>query len=407
MNEAMHITLLQLLLQASLWLAASVVLLALVRPLLLRLGGASLAYRSWWLLPLVLLTPYLPLPPLPLGDVLPVGGLVALPGVTAQDMTGPPGWHVLLAWAWLAGLMLSVRRGWRAQQRFEQGMGSLQSRGDGSWQASADPGLPALVGLWRPRIVVGPGFDAQFGPVERELVLRHERNHRRHGDPWANALLMLVRCVFWFHPLLPWAARRFLRDQELACDARTVGADPALVRPYAAALLKAQGIAVVVPMACHWRRPSLLEERITMLVQPKRKRLQRWSGQMMVVALCAAAGGAAWASQESRAPTGAIQLVMPGDRDAQVVKMPPPRYPKHAVDNRLTGEVVLRVDIDADGDLGKVRVLKASNPGIFEDVSIAAARQWTYQAAIRDGRPVASALRIPITFAMDEPEPTP
>ncbi len=218
---------------------------------------------------------------------------------------------------------------------------------------------------------------------------------------------MLVRCVFWFHPLLPWAARRFLRDQELACDARTIGADPALVRPYAAALLKAQGIAVVVPMACHWRRPSLLEERITMLVQPQRKRLQRWSGQMMVVALCVAAGGAAWAGQEVPAPTVAVHPVMPGDRDAQVVKMPPPRYPKHAVDNRLTGEVVLRVDIDADGDLGNVRVLKASNPGIFEDVSIAAARQWTYQAAIRDGRPVASALRIPITFAMDEPEPTP
>ncbi len=407
MSEAIPFTLLQLLLQASLWLAASVVLLALVRPLLLRSGGAQLAYRSWWLLPLVLLTPYLPLPPLPLGDVLPKGGLVALPGASTQDMTEAPMWPALLALVWLVGLVLSMLRGWHAQLRFEQGMGRLQPRGDGSWQASADPGLPALVGLWRPRIVVGPGFDAQFGPAERELVLRHERNHRRHGDHWANAVLMLLRCVFWFHPLLPWAARRFLRDQELACDARTVGAHPALARAYATALLKTQGIPAVAPMACHWRRPSLLKERVTMLIQPQRSLLQRVTGQMMVVALCVAAAGAAWASHVTPAPAAVATPVQSGDRDAQVVNMPPPRYPKHAVDNRLTGEVVLRVDIGADGDLGRVRVLKASNPGIFEEVSIAAARQWTYQAAIRNGRPVASALRIPITFAMDEPEPTP
>ncbi len=40
--------------RASLWLALGVILLATVRPLLVRLGGAGLVYRSWWLLPLLL-----------------------------------------------------------------------------------------------------------------------------------------------------------------------------------------------------------------------------------------------------------------------------------------------------------------------------------------------------------------
>ncbi len=404
MNEAIPAGLIHVLLQASLWLAVAVVLLALVRPLLLRLGGAPLAYRSWWLLPLVLVTPYLPLPTLPVDGALPVSGLIALPGIVTHDGADAPGWPLLLAAVWSGGLVLSVLRGWRAQRRFEQGMGALRPRSDGSWQASADPGLPALVGLWRPRIVVGPGFDAQFDPVERELVLRHERNHRRHGDHWANGMMMLVRWVFWFHPLLPWAARRFLREQELACDARTVGAHPALFRPYATALLKAQGIPAAAPMACHWRRPSLLKERITMLVQPERKTLKWLTGQVMLAALCVVVGGAAWASQGMASPPVAGTAPAGGDRDAQVLKKPPPRYPKHAADNRLTGEVVLRVDIRADGGVDQVRVLKASNPGVFEEVSIAAARQWTYQAAMKNGRPVAGALRIPITFAMDEPE---
>jgi len=407
MSEAIHVGLLPLLLHASLWLTIGVLLLAMLRPLLLRLGGAPLAYRSWWLLPLVLIALCLPLPPLPMGNMLPAIGLVALPDTSVPRIPDMLSWPALLSMAWWVGIGVSMLRNWRAQRRFESGMGTLRPRADGSWQASADPGLPALVGLWQPRIVVGPRFDAQFDAVERELVLQHERHHLRHGDHWANGLLLLARCVFWFHPLLPWAARRFLRDQELACDARILEAHPTLRRPYAMALLKVQGAPAAAPMACHWRRPSLLKERITMLARPKRKAWGWVAGQLLVAGMCVTVGAAAWASQATSTPAVAGPSAAVGDRDAKVLKMPPPRYPKHAADNSLTGEVVLRVDIGADGQAGDVRVLKATTPGVFEAVSIAAAKQWTYQAAVRRGRPVASALRIPITFAMDETEPVP
>ncbi|MGE8249261.1 MAG: peptidase, partial [Stenotrophomonas bentonitica] len=56
------------LLQASVWLSLATLVLAAARPLLLRLGGAALAYRSWWLLPLMLVAPYLPLPRLPVTE---------------------------------------------------------------------------------------------------------------------------------------------------------------------------------------------------------------------------------------------------------------------------------------------------------------------------------------------------
>jgi outer membrane biosynthesis protein TonB len=46
--------------------------------------------------------------------------------------------------------------------------------------------------------------------------------------------------------------------------------------------------------------------------------------------------------------------------------------------------------------------VSATNPGVFEAVSIAAARSWTYRPALKNGKPVAGAVRIPITFAMDE-----
>ncbi|HBS63715.1 MULTISPECIES: TonB family protein [Stenotrophomonas] len=388
--------LLNALLQASVWLSVAVLVLAAIRPVLLRLGGAALAYRGWWLLPMLLVVPYLPLPNLPITGSAPVKGVAA--ALRAPDMSADtPVWPLLLFAAWLAGALAMATASWRAQRRFERALGRLQPRVDGSWQAQGDPGLPALVGLWRPRVVVGPDFEQRFSPAEQDLILRHEHSHRRHGDPWANAALAVLRCVFWFHPLLPWTVRRLLRDQELACDARTVDPHPALRRLYANALLKAQLAHPVAPMACHWRSQPMLKERIAMLKQHKRKALPWLSGQVLVVGLCVGLGGIAWAGQG----TGAAPVQV----NAKPKEMAAPQYPRSAFEQGVSGEVLLRVEVDAQGRTGDIRVLTSTPAGVFDAASIAAAKQWTFEPALRDGKAVATALKIPMSFKLDDTGP--
>lgn len=388
--------LLNALLQASVWLSVAVLVLAAIRPVLLRLGGAALAYRGWWLLPMLLVVPYLPLPNLPITGSAPVKGVAA--ALRAPDMSADtPVWPLLLFAAWLAGALAMATASWRAQRRFERALGRLQPRVDGSWQAQGDPGLPALVGLWRPRVVIGPDFEQRFSPAEQDLILRHEHSHRRHGDPWANAALAVLRCVFWFHPLLPWTVRRLLRDQELACDARTVDPHPALRRLYANALLKAQLAHPVAPMACHWRSQPMLKERIAMLKQHKRKALPWLSGQVLVVGLCVGLGGIAWAGQG----TGAAPVQV----NAKPKEMAAPQYPRSAFEQGVSGEVLLRVEVDAQGRTGDIRVLTSTPAGVFDAASIAAAKQWTFEPALRDGKAVATALKIPMSFKLDDTGP--
>ncbi|MEN5367038.1 TonB family protein [Stenotrophomonas sp. TWI273] len=396
------------LLQASVWLSVATLVLAAARPLLLRLGGAALAYRSWWLLPLMLVVPSLPVPPLTITETAPVMVMASALRAPAVPHDASQ-WPLLLLTVWLLGAVAMAGISWRAQRRFAQALGALQPRQDGSWQASGDPGLPALVGLWRPRIVVGPDFEQRFSPAEQDLILRHEHSHRRHGDPWANAALALLRCVFWFHPLLPWAARRFLRDQELACDARTVDPHPALRRLYANALLKAQLVYPVAPMACHWRSQPMLKERIAMLKEHKRKALPWLTGQVLVVGMCVGLCTVAWASQGSGGvpASGIGQGAVLADRNAIAHKMPPPSYPKIAFEQSIVGKVVVRVDVDAEGKATNVRVLEATPAGVFDEATVAAAKQWTFEPAIRNGKAVASALKIPVTYAMDDEVPTP
>lgn len=401
--------------QASLWLAVGAVLLAVMRPLLVRMGGAGLAYRSWWLLPMLLVALMLPLPQVALLQQVPTLPLKVMPGALDSVAGHSLSWAGLLFTLWALGAGICLLRDLHAQRRFERRMGPLTPRTDGSWQASGDPGLPALVGLWRPRIVVGPAFDQQFSAQEQGLILQHERNHRRNGDHWANGALLLARAVFWFHPLLPWAARRFLRDQELACDARTIGPQPALRGLYASTLLKAQLVHPVAPAVCHWRSQPVLKERIAMLKQSKRKALPWVSGQVLVVGLCVGMGAVAWASQGGAVggtrigvepfEHGQDDAAKAGlDRPIQVDKMPPPSYPKSAVEQRQVGVVNLRIEVDAQGHPTDVRVLSATNPGVFDAVSVAAARSWTYRPAVKNGKPVAGAVRIPITYAMDDTE---
>ena len=141
-----------------------------------------------------------------------------------------------------------------------------------------------------------------------------------------------------------------------------------------------------------------------MLKQSRRKALPWVSGQVLVVGVCVGMGAVAWASQGSTMAGSPAAAVV--DREIQVDKMPPPSYPKSAIEQRQVGVVNLRVEVDAQGHPSDVRVLSASNPGVFDAVSIAAARSWTYRPAMKNGKPVAGAVKIPINYAMDDTEDT-
>ncbi|MGE8261329.1 MAG: peptidase, partial [Stenotrophomonas sp.] len=90
------------LLQAAVWLSVATLVLAAARPLLLRLGGAALAYRSWWLLPLMLVVPSLPVPPLTITETAPVMVMASALRAPAVPHDASQ-WPLLLLTVWLLG----------------------------------------------------------------------------------------------------------------------------------------------------------------------------------------------------------------------------------------------------------------------------------------------------------------
>ncbi len=76
-----------------------------------------------------------------------------------------------------------------------------------------------------------------------------------------------------------------------------------------------------------------------------------------------------------------------------------PIYPPVALKARLTGLVVLQVLLGKDGAVREVTVLRPGSPGMTES-AVAAVRQWRYEPALLNGRPVEALMTVTVTFAL-------
>jgi TonB family protein len=275
--------------------AAMMLVLALRLPLRAWLGP-RVAYLLWGCVPasmLALLLPAqrvvvqaVPTATLRLGDVLP------LPVADAAPVAG-----VWLALLWLLGALLWAVMLVGRQRRFLRALGPLDRFDGRSLRAEAAVGLPAVIGLLKPRIVLPRDFAERYTPEEQRLVLAHEQVHLRRGDLWANALAALTLCLHWFNPLAHYALRRFRHDQELACDAVVIAQMPQARMTYGTAMLKSPSIALFAPMGCQWTPQHPLKERITMLKRKSLSHPRLWAARVVATGLIAAVGYAAWAQQ--------------------------------------------------------------------------------------------------------------
>lgn len=254
--------------------SGSVLLMAALRPLLARVSGARASYAAWLTVPLLLASPWLPRLPWPTHasgvQAAVVQGSTLLATLSPQPLTAASVGQAPLAWLaiWLLGACIAAWVQLNLQHSYRR---LLRPGPAGTWTAPAGHS-PAVVGVWRARMVLPEDFEQRFDADARRLVLAHEAIHAQRQDNAWNLLGAGLLCLQWFNPLAWWAWRRFRDDQELACDAAVLDAAGPEARPlYARAMMAAHTAAHrggrCPPLASGWATRHPLVRRIQRLVR--------------------------------------------------------------------------------------------------------------------------------------------
>ena len=80
--------------------------------------------------------------------------------------------------------------------------------------------------------------------------------------------------------------------------------------------------------------------------------------------------------------------------------MNPPNYPPEERRRGIEGTTVLIVSIDATGGVLDVQVEKSSGNRNLDREAVKAAKRWRFNPETRDGRKIASRVRVPVDFVM-------
>jgi TonB family protein len=136
-------------------------------------------------------------------------------------------------------------------------------------------------------------------------------------------------------------------------------------------------------------------------VFPSRETVRRWAGGagpgcilLCAAILCSAAPSPAEETQP--APSEAAAPSVPNVVPPKLLHFVDAEYPKEARAQGLSADVLLRLRVEADGSVSEADVVEPQGHG-FDEAAVAAARQFVFEPARRDGKPIA--VRIPFKYS--------
>ena len=386
--------------QSSLLLILVLVPLLLLHPWLLQRLGARSCYLLWAAVPLTLLLPLLPDIQLaqPAQPAL-IETLQVNANQWQQLVQGSSTGTTVLFWLWLTGAALLIiiclsghlrlhnqlRRG--RQHRYSQLRCYLSQHNLG----------PAIFGMLKPNLILPADFRQRFSRTQRRLILQHELAHWQRGDLHANLLAVFLLCLFWFHPIVWLAYRRYRADQELACDAEVLSRHPKSTPfCYANALLAAmqsvpKPTVQFQPFFHHYGATNTMKERLQQLKQ--QHGFSKTPALLLLATLVSS--GLLW-----QQPVKAESTLEQSATVATPIVRIEPRYPVKAAQEGITGWVTLSFTIDDNGVPEDLRVVASHPADVFDAEALRAVSRWRYQP-----REKKSSMTIQLNFEMDEADP--
>ncbi len=364
---------------------------AWIATILLRRKSADLRHRVWSAAMVALALLMIPWPAPAPASFVASAEIGAGKAAAAATRSFP-----MLPLLWLAGVaVLLIRFGSGMLRLMRLTRSARIAAGDGT-RVSESIRTPMTWGAIRPVILL-PAYTRTWTDEDRELVLRHERAHIARRDWVWHLFAQLMTALFWFHPLVWFAAARMRQEAEHAADDATLAGGVAAA-DYAERLMEVarqmRGTAPDLAMAMV-RRPAL-SARIGAILD---------SGRVRSGAGLRARAGIVLAAGALLLPLSAFQnrtvyhTGEDGVKAPSVVSRVNPSYTDEAKTAKIQGTVGISAVVNAQGHAEEIQVTKSLDPGL-DASAVGAISQWVFNPGTKDGQPVDVAVMIEVNFKL-------
>jgi TonB family protein len=283
---------------------------------------------------------------------------------------------------------------------------------------------PMTWGLFR-HVVILPAGAKLWTPARRRLVLTHELTHVQRNDGLMQLFVQLACSVYWFNPVIWYAAHRIRLERERACDDQVIN-DGTAPEDYAGHLVEiARALSrngALTVAAISMAQPSQLETRVRSILDRRtsRRRLSRLALVPLLASIalltCTIAAVRITATTLPLPPvlpapkttplavppqririgdTGTVTGVTP----PKVVSSAQPPYTPEAYSRRIEGTVTIEASVDTQGTVTILRTLKGLGYGLDENAARALG-SWKFVPALRNGVPVDAITQVEVDFRL-------
>jgi bla regulator protein blaR1 len=261
---------------------------------------------------------------------------------------------------------------------------------------------PITFGLRRPVIVFPPTI-ASLEPSVQHAIACHELLHVRRRDWMYQVLEEGVRTLLWFHPGVWWLVGRIQLTREQVVDQESIALVDSRERYVEALLAVAIGKSpgFLTPAPAFFRR-SLLKKRVAQILQEKtmttRRLMISLGASAAALALAATFAVRSFPLQAQGQPRSAgakpVEIVKGGEH---LLHGELPEYPRHAMEQKVEGDVLLDIAVDDTGEVSDARVL--SGPDELRKAALSSVLSWHFSPSALRSASTQATLRFTLAAA--------
>ena len=96
---------------------------------------------------------------------------------------------------------------------------------------------------------------------------------------------------------------------------------------------------------------------------------------------------------------------MAWDEPPKLIKIVKPKYPEVAREDGVEGRVILSIVVDKKGKVTKAEVILSEPSSVFNEVALEAVRQYEFEPAKKDGKPIKIMMGHSIIFTLVSRKP--